>query len=79
MVKERKLEEIKARISNQIRKMAYNGFKIVLFEWKEKNLRIHTTDNENVIKIASFFQRRFPGWLSTINVSVCGDSRVMRI
>ncbi|MBN1697214.1 MAG: hypothetical protein JW881_06855 [Spirochaetales bacterium] len=79
MQKERDLSLIKARISSQIRKMAYNGLRIILYEWNENDLKIHTTDNENVVKIANILQQRFPGWLNSVNISVCGETKVMQL
>ncbi|MBN2396079.1 MAG: hypothetical protein JXC36_06425 [Candidatus Atribacteria bacterium] len=79
MTKEKSLNNIKAEVSFQIQKMAFHGIKIALFEWKDNNLRIHTTNNEGVVKIANLIQQLFPGWLSKISISICGETKVMKL
>ncbi|MBN1700201.1 MAG: hypothetical protein JW881_22005, partial [Spirochaetales bacterium] len=60
MVKERTYNTLKARISSHIRKMAYNGLRIILYSWKGDELSIHTTEDENVSIIACQLMERFP-------------------
>ncbi|MBN1700200.1 MAG: hypothetical protein JW881_22000 [Spirochaetales bacterium] len=79
MTKKTTLNSIKAEVSFQIQKMALHGIKIALFDWEDNNLRIHTTNNEGVVKIANLIQKLFPDWLSKINISICGETKVMKL
>jgi hypothetical protein len=66
MIKEKGLYEVKAEIEQQIKKLSLNGIKIILCEWNENNLKLHTTDNENAKKIAGLLQQQCGQCLESI-------------
>ncbi|MBN1698628.1 MAG: hypothetical protein JW881_14025 [Spirochaetales bacterium] len=79
MVKERTYNTLKARISSHIRKMAYDGLRIILYDWRGNELTIHTACDDNVPVIADLMRRRFPDSPGKIDIFICGDSKVMRL
>jgi hypothetical protein len=79
MIMERGLCEIKAEIEYHIKKLSFDGIKVVLYEWNENNLKIHTAENENAIKIAGLLQQQCAEHLDKISVSVCGNTNVIQL
>jgi hypothetical protein len=79
MNKEKGLCEIKAEIQYQLAKLTFKGIKINLFEWNENNLKIHTAENENAVKIAGLLQQQCAEHLDKISVSVYCDTNVIQL